>query len=615
MRLPLCFTLFSQLICGSALFAERPNFVWIVSEDNSKHYLKLFDEAGVEAPHIEALAAHGITYTRAFSNSAVCSVARTTLATGAYAPRLGTQFHRRSTPAELPEGMSLFYGILTEAGYYTTNNVKEDFNVIKPAGTWTESSEEADWRNRPNPEQPFFHMQTHNESHEGRLHFSEETFKNEATVNDPAAVNLPPYFPDTPLFRYTYALYLDKMQIIDDIVGETVAALDEAGVLEDTFIFYFGDHGGVLPRSKAYLYETGLHVPLVVRVPEKWKHLVSEEIGTEQAGFVNFIDFGPTVLNLAGIEVPEQMDGTPFLGKNLTAEDIAEKDHAFGYADRFDEKTEMVRSLRIGDWKYIRSYQPWYPDALQNSYRNRMLAYQEWRTLFHNGELSCIQQRFFEERPAEMLFNLALDPHEINNRATDPAQRDRLQDMRNALTEKLKSMPDLSLFPENLLVAEAMDNPVAYGQKHKARIHGLIDTANLMMLPFDEAREPLSKALTSEDPMQRLWAANSCAAFGLEAEELATDAMPLLEDTDPAVRIRAAEFLGRIGKTDPRETLVDVINGTDDHLVAIMALNALVYFMDHADPAYPVDVEQLTADLSIREIRDRVTLLQAIKAE
>ena len=615
MRLTLFCTLFLNLICASALSADRPNFVWIVSEDNSKHYLKLFDEAGVETPNIETLAAHGITYTHAFSNSPVCSVARTTLATGAYAPRIGAQFHRHAKLAELPEGLSLFYGILRGAGYYTTNNEKEDFNVPKPEGTWDESSPNADWRNRPDPRQPFFHMQTHEESHEGRLHFSKESYKTEATDNDPAAVRLPPYFPDTPLFRYTYALYLDKMQTIDDIVGVTIAELEEAGVLEDTFIFYFGDHGGVLPRSKGYLYDAGLHVPLVVRVPEKWKHLVSETIGTEQPGFVNFIDFGPTVLNLAGIEVPEQMDGSPFLGKNLAAGDVARRDRAFGYADRFDEKYEMVRTLRIGDWKYMRSYQPWYPDALQNNYRYRMLAYQEWRERFRAGNLNCVQRQFFEEKPPEMLFNLAVDPHEVNNLAAHPAHQERLLQMRNALTEKLKSMPDLSFFPENILYAEAMNDPVAYGQAHKERIHGLIDTADLMLLPFGEARERLSEALTSEDPMQRLWAVNSCAVLGREAKELAAVAMPLLEDADPVVRVRAAEFLGRIGKTDPRETLLDVINGTDQYLAAVIALNALLYFHEHADPAYPVDIEQLTVDLPGREIRDRLTYLRELTAK
>ncbi len=362
---------------------DRPNMVWIVSEDSSKHYLKHFDPTGAVAPNIEAMAEKGITFTRAFSNAPVCSVARTTLATGAYAPRLGTQFHRRSIPANLPPDLRLFGAYLREAGYYTTNNSKEDYNTEKDPGVWDDSSKKADWRNRPDPAQPFFHMQSHAESHESSLHFKEATFQTEKTTHDPAEVVLPPFFPDTPLFRYTRARYLDKMQVIDGIVGDTIAKLEKDGVLEDTFVFYFGDHGGVLPMSKGYLYETGLHIPLVVSVPEKWKHLVALETGSESGAFVSFIDFAPTVLNLAGVEVPAQMDGRPFLGKGVDRAELATRDSTVGYADRFNEKYDLCRSLRVGDWKYIRNYQPHYPDGLQNNYRYIMLAYREWRDLYN----------------------------------------------------------------------------------------------------------------------------------------------------------------------------------------------------------------------------------------
>jgi len=199
-------------------------------------------------------------------------------------------------------------------------------------------------------------MQNHPESQEGRLHFSEETYQNEKTSHDPEEVVLQPYFPDTPLFRYTRAHYLNRIQVIDDIVGATVAKLEEGGVLEDTFIFYFGDHGGVMPRGKGYAYESGLHIPLVVRVPENFKHLVDADLGSSNGGFVSFIDFGPTVLNLADIEVPEGMDGTPFLGDGVSLADVAKRDTVFGYADRFDEKYEQIRTLRVGDWKYMRSF-------------------------------------------------------------------------------------------------------------------------------------------------------------------------------------------------------------------------------------------------------------------
>ncbi len=574
---------------GNLNAADRPNIVWIVSEDNSKHYLKLFDEAGVEAPHIEALAGNGLVFDHAFSNGAVCSVARTTLATGCYAPRIGTAFHRKSKLAQLPKNFELFPHYLKEAGYYTTNNSKEDYNAVKGDGTWDDSSGKADWRNRKDSSQPFFHMQSHSESHEGKLHFSEETFATEKTVNDPDKVTLPAYFPDTELFRYTYASYLDKIQTIDEIVGKTIAKLEEDGVLEDTFVFYFGDHGGVLPRSKGYIYESGLHVPLVIRIPENWKHLVDAEQGTRQKGFVSFVDFAPTALKLAGVPIPQQMDGRPFLGEGVSMEEVNKQDSTFGHADRFDEKYDLCRSLRVGDWKYIRNYQPYLPDGLQNNYRYFMLAYREWRDLYNQGKLGSDQRQFFEPKAPEMLFDLSTDPHEVNNLADDPDHQAKLSEMREQLREKLVGMPDLGFYPEDKLYAEAMEDPVAYGRSRKEEIGAMIRTADLMLRPYSDVYEDLQAALTSENAGERYWAATVCAAFGEEASDLARLAKPLLEDESSAVRVRAAEFLGLTGKIDPRTTLIDVVNNADNEVTQLIALNAAALFHDHSRLSYPFD--------------------------
>ena len=242
----------------------------------------------------------------------------------------------------------------------------------------------------------FFHMESHGQSHESSLHFSEESYQNDPTKNDPATVKLPPYFPDTQLFRYTYARYLDNIQTIDGIVGKTVAKLKEDGVLEDTFIFYFGDHGGVLPRGKGYVYESGLHVPLVIRVPEKFPTSCEFRAGDRVRWLCQFCGFrSDRSENWPVVDVPEKMDGVPFLGKEVTLAELSQRDSAFGYADRFDEKYEMIRTLRIGDWKYMRSFQPYYPDGLQNNYRYKMLAYREWRDLYNQGKLGSDQRHFF----------------------------------------------------------------------------------------------------------------------------------------------------------------------------------------------------------------------------
>lgn len=604
---------FLFLLVGSRGFAaDRPNVVWIVSEDNSKHYLKLYDEGGAETPNIAKLAEEGLLFDHAFSNAPVCSVARTTLATGCYGPRIGTQFHRRSKMVPMPDGLKMWTTYLREDGYYTSNNSKTDYNAEPGKDAWDDSSRGASWRNRKSPDQPFFHMESHAVSHESSLHFTKEQFETEKTKHDPAKVVLPPYFPDTELFRYTYARYLDNQQKVDDIVGQTVAKLKEDGVLEDTFIFYFGDHGGVLPRSKGYLYESGLHVPLVVRIPEKWKHLVDAKRGDHVDGFVSFVDFGATVLQLAGVPVPQQMDGRAFLGKGISMAEVNQRDETFGYADRFDEKYDLCRSVRIGKWKYIRNFQPWYPDGLQNNYRYIQLAYQEWREMFQQGKLNEVQSQFFRAKPAEMLFDVESDPHEVTNLATNPAHEETLKKMRDRLATWMKDLPDLSLFPESELYTKAFDNPVAFGQKNKDLIGKLIDVAQLEVAPIDQALPKLEKDLASREPEVRYWAASVSASLGKEATELTPLVRPLLNDAKNPVRMRAAEFLGIIGKSDPRTTLLDILKTSDQPLEALEVLNAVVAFRDGDGVSYPIDADKLEVKASEGEVDRRVSYLKGM---
>lgn len=359
-----------------------------------------------------------------------------------------------------------------------------------------------------------FHQETFTESHESRLHFDKERMNSYSPTDDPAQVRLFPQFPDTPLFRYTMAYHRDKIREIDDWVALQVKELAEAGVLEDTFIFYFGDHGGVLPGSKGYLYETGLNVPLVIRVPENWKHLVPYQKGDSPEAFVSFIDFAPTVLRLAGLEVPKAMDGKPFLGKGLSKELLESRDQAYGHADRFDEKYDMVRSFRKGKWKYIRSYQPWYPDALQNNYRYKMLAFAEWRTLHEDGKLNKMQGAFFEAKPVEMLYDLERDPFETDNLAADPTNTSVLKGMREGLNQWLAAHNDLGFLPETLLVNEALENPVAYGEAFHPELLKLIEISGWATRPWREVRDDVFRTLQSGSYLERYWTYMVAASFG-----------------------------------------------------------------------------------------------------
>ncbi|MEC7679811.1 MAG: sulfatase-like hydrolase/transferase [Planctomycetota bacterium] len=594
--------------------AKQPNIVWIVSEDNSIHYLNHFFPGGAVTPNIEALAASGLTFDHAYSNAPVCSVARTTLATGCYGPRIGTQFHRRYQLAPMPPGLKMFPGLLRDAGYYTTNNSKKDYNAIEGEGVWDQSSGKASWRNRSNPSQPFFHMQSHGQSHEGSLHFNEDTFLNTKTDTDPATVDLADYHPDTPLFRYTHAYYLDRMQAIDQIVGETVQKLKDDGVLEDTFIFYFGDHGGVLPKSKGYLTDAGVHVPLVVRVPKNFQELAPTVNGSRLDGFVSFVDFGPTVLNLAGVPVPEQMDGIPFLGTGITDTEINRRNEAFSYADRFDEKYDFVRALHVGNYQYIRSYQPYLPDGLNNNYRYKNLAYAQWRDLFKSGDLTGAPLSFFQPKPIEALYDCATDPHQVKNLAGLPEHQDRLKMMREKLNQKLKSLPDLSFYPESYLVQNAMDNPTKFGEERSEEIARLIRIADLALEDTlsTRAEQTLIRCANSKNSMVRYWSMMVCAAMGTQSSALTEIAQKLLEDQEEIVRIRAAEFLGIVGKKNPQPTLINVVNTTGDPVVATEALNAVVLFKDFYDGRYPVTRDDFHPKTMGADVDDRLNYINGI---
>lgn len=576
---------------------DPPNIVWIISEDNSKHYLKHFDPNGIATPNIESLADHGITFPHAFSNAPVCSVARSTLISGCYGPRIGTQFHRKMKMAPIPDGLKMFPEYLREAGYYTTNNAKEDYNSIKSDSVWDDSSKKANWKNRKEG-QPFFHVVNIGTTHEGRLHFNAAQMDSIKTKTDPAAVFVAPIHPNTPLFQYTNAFYRDKNSQMDQQVGEIIEDLKKDGLLENTFIFYFGDHGGVLPGSKGYLYETGLHVPLIVRVPENYPDLVDTKEVKSIEDFVSFIDFGPTVLNLAGLPIPMGMDGKPFLGK---AQKAKPQDKAYGYADRFDEKYDLVRSLRKGKFKYIRNYQPFNFDGLHNFYRYKQLAYQEWLAMYKKGELDEAQAAFFKARDPEQLFDVEADPYETKNLAHDPAFTKTLTSLREDLNGWVKGMPDLSFYPEHYLIENAFDNPVQFGLEHQQDIEQYIDIANLSLLDFEQAKSQIVASLKSEDPWARYWALIACSSFGEKATELADIAKQLAQnDSENIVRVRAAEFLGLLGKKDPVDVMTNALYNTEELAEAVLILNSIVLMVDGA-PGYTFNLKAENIAQTLKE--------------
>ncbi|WP_215225578.1 sulfatase family protein [Echinicola shivajiensis] len=575
---------------------NRPNIVWITSEDNSKHYLSLYDENGVNTPNIAALAEKGLIYDHAFSNAPVCSVARSTLISGCYAPRVGAEFHRELKKVPLPNELKMFPTYLREAGYYTTNNSKEDYNFIKNEGVWDDSSNKASYKNREDG-QPFFHVYNIASTHEGSLHFGEKAMQNEPLSELPNPKELDPHHPKTDLFEYTRARYLSKIQGMDQKVGELVAELEKEGLLDDTFIFYYGDHGGVMPGSKGYLYETGLHVPLVIHIPENFREMVTYPQGSRVKEFVSFVDFGPTVLQLAGVDIPKEMDGRPFLGLKKAYKE----NKAYGYADRFDEKYDLVRSLRKGKYKYIRNYQPFNFDGLMNNYRYKQMAYKEWWELYKKGELNETQAAFFEGKPVEVLYDLENDPYETHNLANDPMYKEVLLDLRKDLQKWVKEMPDLSFYPEFYLIKNAFDNPVEFGKQHQSDIKSYVDIADLSLEEYQNVDKSIKKALSDNDPWKRYWGIIVASSFGKEALGL-KDTIDLMASNDPEmmVRVRALEFLGLNGLANPVEEMTKALYQSNDGTEALLIMNSIVLMQD-GEHQYKFEIDSNKISEEVKE--------------
>ncbi|MDD2600377.1 MAG: sulfatase, partial [Kiritimatiellae bacterium] len=530
----------------------------------------------------------GIVFNNAYSCGAVCSVARSTIISGCYASRLGAQWHRQQVPVAMPAGLRMFPWYLREAGYYTTNNNKEDYN-FQPSereGVWDESSGKASFRNRK-PGQPFFHVQNYGRTHEGQL-FGALPKKIKRTV-EPTDVKLFPYHPDTALFREKYSHYLSLMSFVDIEMGAIIKQLEEDGVMDDTFIFHYGDHGGVLPGSKGYAHNDGLQVAMVVYVPKNWQHLAPFSTrqgkpiqrGSRVDGMIEFVDLSATVLNLAGLKIPGEIDGKPFLGTGVELEELAQRDIAFGYAERFDEKYDMTRFLRKGKYTYWRSYQPFNFDGLYNFYRYKQPAFGQWRDLAAAGKLNAAQSAFYQPRQPESLFDLKKDPHEIHDLARDPAYAEVLAELRTALQHKVKSLPDIGFFPEPRFLAQSGGDGKSFGQSNKEQIAALIDIADLQLLQFSTARERIGNALNSKKPMERYWALIACSAFGKQASSFYEQAKVMAaSDPDLLVRARAAEFLGLTNAADPIPMLLTVLDQSTDPIEANLILNSVVLLRD-----------------------------------
>jgi arylsulfatase A-like enzyme len=434
------------------LFADnRPNILWLTSEDNGPH-LGCYGDQYAITPNLDRIASQGLRYNIAWSTVPVCAPARSCLITGMYPCTIGAE-HMRSF-VKLDPDIKLFPSILRENGYYCTNNNKEDYNFATPDGTWDASSKTAHWRNRK-PGQPFFAVFNHNVSHESQIRK-----RPHSQLHDPAKVRVPAYHPDLPQVRKDWAQYYDKVTEMDVQVGEKLQLLEKAGLNDDTIIFYFSDHGSGMPRSKRSVTNSGLHVPLLIYIPEKFKHLRPEGYapGASTNRMVAFVDFAPTVLSLANIEPPKYMQGSAFLGKHAGAP----KKFLVGMRGRMDERIDLARSVRDERYLYIRNYMPHLPEGQHLDYMFQTPTTRVWKKAFDNGSLNDAQKQFWLPKPGEQLFDLQTDPDQVKNLARSPAHQEVLERMSETLDQWQLEHKDLGLFSEIEIHRLALDDPIYY---------------------------------------------------------------------------------------------------------------------------------------------------------
>ncbi len=567
-----------SLIVGVSLLtvaeaSAKPNIVCIVSEDNSREYMSLFEgDRGTHTPNIEALAREGVCYTNVYSNGPVSSAARSTLITGMYGVRMASHLHRGEVMVEIPDGVEMFPAYLRRAGYYTVNNAKEDYNVIKGDDVWDESSRKGSWRNRAEG-QPFYYVHNIADTHEGQIIKSHAQLKAELGDYQPSeGVKLQPYLPQTELFVDAYRFYCKRVEQMDSKLGDVVEMLREDGLLDDTIIIYYADNGGILPGSKGYLSEAGLTVPMVIRVPEKYRYMLTAQMGTRDERAVNFLDLGATILKMAGVELPEGIDGRPI-------SDCCVGDPLYGYADRMGEKYDMVRSIRVGDIKYVRNFQPFNFNALSNDYRYKLSVYQELREMYKAGKLNSDQSQFFEPKEAEMLYDLSSDPYELNNLAGDPSYQDKLLELRQQMIDWQLECNDIGLIPEFYWVTKVGAKSAELGERMSGEIERYLTVANYQLQPFKSVEKSLKSSLQSDDMIERYWALVVCSSFGQEAKSLSRVAESIAKgDSQPIIRARAAEFLAlaELWEDDMvAKVMCEALYQTSDKLEATLILNSM----------------------------------------
>lgn len=554
---------------------EMPNILWLVSEDNNP-YIGAYGDKLAHTPNIDALARKGVLYRNSYSDAPVCAPSRFAILTGINPESCAPAQHMRAD-ARLPKEFRTYPELLRQAGYFCINNPKTDYNCgIDPKEIWDIQGVDGHWRKAPT-DKPFLCVLNTGTSHEQSM------CQTDAGRVKPADVRVPAFLPDTDAIRRDFAKYYNIMERMDGEIGNWLAQLEHDGLSDDTIVFYYGDNGGVLPRSKRYCYEEGLRVPLIVYVPPKWQHLAPARPGSTIDAPVTLIDLPATLLSIAGMAQPAQMTGKPLLGRRVGKPAT----YAFGFRDRMDERYDLVRTVTDGRWRYIRNYMPHRPLGQHVGFEWEVQAsYREWHALHLAGKLTDQQDAFFRPKPFEELYDLQADPDEVMNLIGRPSAKATANRLRRALDQHMLAINDNGFLPEG-----------APGEGYfESRDRKVYPLRSLMTIAAAAGRRDprnvrrFTRLLDSEVLSVRFWAARGLLMLGNKARpSVSRLARTLAEDKSTEVRIVAAEALVGLGEAD--KAVVTLGNLADDGNtvpVRMQALDALSNIGPAAKAVLPV---------------------------
>ncbi len=574
------------------LTQPKPNILWITIEDTSPQFIGCYGNQDARTPEIDRLAREGVRFSNAFSTGTVCSPSRTAIITGVKTYQTGTGNHRSKYP--VPEFIKGFPYYLQQAGYYTTNNQKTDYNVANEPQfireAWNESSGEAGWWGRK-PGQPFFAVFNFMDSHQSRtMTESYEWYRENVLTKLPeneripdTAFDMPPFYRDSPEMRRQFARVYNSIRLTDRKIGELLARLEKDHLKDSTIIFFYGDHGEGIPRGKTNGINLGYRVPFIVWFPEMYKHLSPwGTAGVVTDELVDFTDLAPTLISLAGGQIPEHMTGRRLLGKDRSKPD----GHLTLSSDRSDNGIDMIRTVTDGKYVYSRNFMPFMPEARYIRYMEIGEIKQQMRKDLAEGKLDPLQKSLFEERPAEFLFDIENDRWETKNLAGDPAYQTVLLKMREFLKTEVLESRDVMFLPEYEIGLLA-DTATAYefrSDEQDYHLSAIYEAASLSGFREKEIAEKQIKLLADPEKIVRYWAIIGLRSQSLEdLKPYSGEIIQAMQDDYPPVAVTASAIAFQEFKYKPAEENLKRYCAEENKDMALMAINYLLY-TDRKEP-------------------------------